>query len=133
MEAQRLLVATLARPRPSSVLGPIAQSSATNLETSAVRRSGRLAAKKQSGTEVGGAQQASLLLEKWFGNATGSQRPVSAAHEKIASLFSTPLDQETIQAIRGLAGIDGKAQVDLPTMGLTAEDLSALSREITTA
>lgn len=56
VETQRPLVATLAFPRPSLVLGPRAQSPAATPETSVVRRSGCLAVEKQSGTEVGGAR-----------------------------------------------------------------------------
>lgn len=78
-------------------------------------------------------QQASLLLQKRFGNASETHQSARAAKEKFTTLFSTPLDPETIQAIRVLAGVDSKAQVDLPAMGLTAVDLSVLVQEIAVA
>lgn len=45
-------------------------------------------------------------------------------------MFNEPLDPATIQASRALAGTDDKAQVNLPAMGLSAEDLVVLGWEI---
>lgn len=41
-----------------------------------------------------------------------------------------PLTPKAIEAIRVLAGISGKAQVDLAALGLTCDDLSTFSHEV---
>lgn len=130
VEPQLLLPTNLARPQPSSVLGPPAATSINILDPPTARRSDRRAAKKKASSGVGGVQQASLLLQKRFDNASETHRPAGAAKEKFIGLFSTPLDPKTIQAIKALEGVDGKAQVDLSAMGLTAEDLSTIVQEI---
>lgn len=74
-----------------------------------------------------------MLLQKKFDNASEIHKTGGTAKDKFISLFSNPLEPETIQAIRALAAVDGKAQVDLPALGLNAEDLSMLVQEIEAA
>ena len=62
-----------------------------------------------------------------------TQRLSSAAKESFNNILKTHLDSETLQAIRALTGIDGKAQVDLLAMGLSAEDITALAQEVAAA
>lgn len=129
-----LLPADLAYKRPPSVLGQPAVTPL--LVASSLRRSGRLAAKMKGSSEVGAASMASLLKKKRFASASVvsmARKLNEAAKESFISILSNPLDQDVVQAIKALVGIEGKAQVDLPAMGLTVEDLSALAQEIAAA
>lgn len=55
------------------------------------------------------------------------------ARDRLAAIFAQPLQPEVIQAYKALADVDGKAQLNLPALGLNAEDLATLSKEVTAA
>lgn len=55
------------------------------------------------------------------------------ARERLAAIFAQPLEPEVIQALKALAGVEGKAQANLPALGLNAEDLAALAKEVIAA
>ena len=44
-------------------------------------------------------------------------------------MYKKPLTPKVIEAVRALAGVSGKAQVDLAAMGFTAADLTMLGQE----
>lgn len=97
------------------------------------RRSSRLAAKKST-SRVGAAKQASVLLEeKMAALGQVSKTAGGTARERLATIFAQPLQPEVVQALKALTGIEGKAQVDLPALNLSAEDLAALAGEVVAA
>lgn len=120
--------------RSSSLLGPTpALPVVAALEQPTARRSSRLAAKKP-GLRGGAAKQASVLLEKRMadlGHPTTST--ASSTRDRLAQLFAQPLQPEVICALKALVGVEGKAHVNLPALGLSAEDLTALAKEVAAA
>lgn len=117
--------------RSPSLLGPTPVAPAVAVpEPPSARRSSRLAA-KNPGSRGGAAKQTSLLLEKRLANlGHPAASAANSARERLAQLFLQPLQPEVISALKALAGVEGKAQVNLPALGLSAEDLSALAKEV---
>lgn len=50
--------------------------------------------------------------------------------DSFEAMFSKPLEPGTIIALRALAGIEGRSQVELPALGFSAEDLVGLGNKI---
>lgn len=99
-------------------------------EVPSARRSSRLAAKKTS-ARVGAAKQASVLLEeKLAALGHGNRAMADTARERLAAIFAQPLQPEVVHALKALTSVEGKAQVNLPALGLNAEDLIAMASEV---
>lgn len=109
VEPQLLLPTDLTRPRSPSALSLPTAPSINSSDPPLVRRNGRLVEKKKANSEVDGVQWASRLLKMRFADDSMTHQSTGVAKEKLNALFSTALDTETIQAIRTLAGVGGKA------------------------
>lgn len=55
------------------------------------------------------------------------------ARERLAAIFTQPLEPEVIHVLKALAAVEGKAQVNFPALGLNSEDLAALAKEVIAA
>lgn len=78
--------------------------------------------------------QASVLLEEWISLLGQSSSSTSnSARDRLAQIFVQLLRSEVIHALKALASVEGKAQVNLPALGLNAEDLTALAKEVAVA
>lgn len=129
-----LLHAALACPCSPSLLGlPTTNFNLNAVASPLVRRSGWLAAKKKGSNNVGSSRQASLLLQWKFDSDPVTCRLTGAAKESYNNILSAALNMEAMQAIRALARVDGKAQIDLPAMGLSADDVVVLAKEVAVA
>lgn len=117
--------------RPASLLGlPPPAPAAPKPEQPPARRSSRLAA-KGSASRGGAAKQASVLLEKRLADlAQPAFSSGGSAKDRLARLFAQPLQPEVLAALRALTGVEGKAQVNLPALGLSAEELTTLATEV---
>lgn len=64
---------------------------------------------------VGAAQQASLLLEEKMSFLDKARKSTGdTARERLAAIFTQPLEPEVIHVLKALAAVEGKAQVNLP-------------------
>lgn len=101
-----------------------------------VRRSSRLV-KKNKGCTILVAKRAEIRLAEAFGelpngkeNEDDLEESAKQRMKAYLEMCKKPLTPKAIEAIRVLAGISGKAQVDLAALGFTCDDLSTLSQEV---
>lgn len=91
---------------------------------------------KNKTCKVPAAKRAEIKLLESFGEAspvTAAADLEATANSKLAAylqMFSQPLTVKAIEAMRVLAGVKGKAKIDLTALGFTAADLDALGKEV---
>lgn len=74
-----------------------------------------------------------LLEEKLAALGQGSKTSDDTARERVAAIFAQPLQPEVVHALKSLTGVEGKAQVHLLALNLSAEDLATLASEVAVA
>lgn len=101
-----------------------------------VRCSGRLV-KENKGCTVPVAKRAEIRLAEAFGEMPNGKEKEGDPEESAKTtmkayleMYKKTLTLKAIEAIHVLAGINGKAQMDLMTLGFTCDDLSVDTQEV---